>query len=571
MSYASISNRDSAPSVPEAPDARLLAAAIQERTQREAWSRIQVDPLYWLRRWTKTYDQHWKEKGLDGPNSPFPDLPYFEPIYEVWKHEPRLWICKSRTMMASWFVVGIYAHMCMTQPGQEVLFQSEKEEKAIENGVNYARALWLNQPTWLREKFPLERPLHLQPEKQIAWANGSRFIGIPEGGNQFRSYHPTAVIEDEAAFQALFADAYQAALPASRKVTVISTPFPGAFNDVVAPPQETQGLELAQGLTLRYTAAGMPVLYLHYTADPKKTPEWARGEKKQFLDPTVWSREMELDCGASGGELMLRDIYDEHRDGIEIVDPGFQPSIYWQFFGGLDWGRANPTSFNVYGMDEDGILYALSEHYRRGLAPRQHMPHMMAMPKWGQLRATYADPRVFDNSEAQSDGSYRAIADMFIEAGFPREKLLAGNRKKGGDLQFIERLRDWFTQPHPRLRILCPGSMRLWESSKEGTYSYGCPNLIWELRRLRRVNLSARQQLTQNQPEGIVQKDNHAFDALKYLAMSEPAIETPGLEQKWRGKVKDLIDRGVQPDPNALRFAYLNYLKTQAPKGIRWR
>jgi hypothetical protein len=52
------------------------------------------------------------------------------------------------------------------------------------------------------------------------------------------------------------------------------------------------------------------------------------------------------------------------------------------------------------------------------------------------------------------------------------------------------------------------------------------PNLLWELMRTRREKLTAQQLLTRNVSERIIDKDNHARDALKYLVMSlpEPAM-----------------------------------------------
>ena len=49
----------------------------------------------------------------------------------------------------------------------------------------------------------------------------------------------------------------------------------------------------------------------------------------------------------------------------------------------------------------------------------------------------------------------------------------------------------------------------------------GCPNLIWELSRARREQLSAQQLLTSNVSERVVDKDshNHLRDRLKYLVL----------------------------------------------------
>jgi hypothetical protein len=58
--------------------------------------------------------------------------PYFRPIVEVLQREPVLSCAKSRDLMLSWLFVGFFTHDCMTNPGVEVLFQSQTEEKAAE-------------------------------------------------------------------------------------------------------------------------------------------------------------------------------------------------------------------------------------------------------------------------------------------------------------------------------------------------------------------------------------------------------------------------------------------------------
>lgn len=66
------------------------------------------------------------------------------------------------------------------------------------------------------------------------------------------------------------------------------------------------------------------------------------------------------------------------------------------------------------------------------------------------------------------------------------------------------------------------------ERKQYGLFRVGCPNLIWELNRARREQLSAQQLLTRNVSERIVDKDNHLRDCLKYLVLSLPATaDTP--------------------------------------------
>src|SRR5205814_5412268 len=71
----------------------------------------------------------------------------------------------------------------------------------------------------------------------------------------------------------------------------------------------------------------------------------------------------------------------------------------------------------------------------------------------------------------------------------------------------------------PTLKIVCPTYYNT-EHKQFGLFTDGCPNLVWELRRARRAQLTAQQLLTKNQSEAIVDKDNHLRDCLKYLVLS---------------------------------------------------
>ena len=100
--------------------------------------------------------------------------------------------------MLSWFCVGLFTHACMTVPGIEVLFQSQKEAKAFELVDSYAKTLYERQHEEIRRTYPLAKIK--QPAGQLHFANGSKIIGIPGGADQIRSYHPWGLFQDEAAF-----------------------------------------------------------------------------------------------------------------------------------------------------------------------------------------------------------------------------------------------------------------------------------------------------------------------------------------------------------------------------------
>jgi hypothetical protein len=81
--------------------------------------------------------------------------------------------------------------------------------------------------------FPLARPMERQSSGVLEWANGSRIVGIPEGADQIRSYHPWGLLMDEAAFQPQAGEAYDAAVPVCERIVVLSSAGPGWFAEFV--------------------------------------------------------------------------------------------------------------------------------------------------------------------------------------------------------------------------------------------------------------------------------------------------------------------------------------------------
>jgi hypothetical protein len=175
--------------------------------------------LTWLRHHTRTRDSHWRESGDSSPYRPFPEKPYFPALIQIFQAEPVIFIEKSRDMMLSWICVGFFTHSAMTNDQREVLFQSQKEDKAAEL-VDYAKTLYEQQDEPLKRQFPLAKPLKEQAALKLEFANGSRIVGIPEGADQIRSFHPWGLLMDEAAFQPEAGEAYDAAVPVCQKIIV---------------------------------------------------------------------------------------------------------------------------------------------------------------------------------------------------------------------------------------------------------------------------------------------------------------------------------------------------------------
>jgi hypothetical protein len=204
---------------PQAKDAELIACKVR-------------DPLTWLQHHTQTKDPHWREAGAKSPYRPFPDKPYFRPIIEAFQRESILFCAKSRDLMLSWLFVGYFTHLCMITPGVEVLFQSQTEEKAAEL-VDYAKTLYGRQDADIKALYPLAAPLAKQSLLELNFRHGNRIVGIPHGADKIRSYHPTALLIDEAAFVPDAGQSYDEAIAACQKIAVLSSANTGWFESVV--------------------------------------------------------------------------------------------------------------------------------------------------------------------------------------------------------------------------------------------------------------------------------------------------------------------------------------------------
>jgi transposase-like protein len=479
-----------------------------------------ADPLVWLQNHTQTKDSHWQEAGARSCYRPFPNKPYFRPLADAFQNEPVLFIEKSRDMMLSWLCVGLFTHAAMTIPGIEVLFQSQKEDKAHEL-VAYAKTLYQRQEEIIRKAYPLKKGK--QPAAILEFAHGSRIVGIPGGGNQIRSYHPWGLFQDEAAFMPQAGESYDHAVPVCQKIVVVSSAGPGWFSEQCQSAADVHSTSIPKGVGFRRMPDGRPVYRVHYSADPERDPEWVARERKKHSSQGSWDREQEIIHEAGGGERLFAEIFSRHADKI-LIDPyssGFQPSPHWKKLGGFDHGKANPTGAIVACIDYDGVIYILGEYYQAGLSPAEHRPNLLQLNGFMQAEV-YADPSIFYKTQAQEGGKFKAIAELYADVGITNLLPAPENHELLGMERILAHWHD-LDNREPTLKIVCPREKRDISRPIYGIHNDGCPNLLWELRRTRREELSATQLVVRNPTERIVDKDNHLRDPLKYLCLALPA------------------------------------------------
>jgi hypothetical protein len=224
--------------------ARGIESQLSEVEQREYSRKIRdstSDTYTWLTKHTKTFNPHWKEQNLSSPYLPFPDWPYIPVLLEYLEddEEQVKLIEKSRTMMVTWAIMGYFTLQAQLVPEREIVVQTMTSEKG-EQPIDYAKHLWASQPLWLREAFPLTKPIDKQPRNEFRFANGSVLFGIPAGAGKIRSYHPWGYFNDETAFQAEAGVAYDEALSACKKIVLNSTAAAGWYFDFLADAEMTE-------------------------------------------------------------------------------------------------------------------------------------------------------------------------------------------------------------------------------------------------------------------------------------------------------------------------------------------
>lgn len=293
------------------------------------------------------------------------------------------------------------------------------------------------------------------------------------------------------------------------------------------PPQTK--VEIVTGMHLRRNKGGICIPSIHYSANPDRDPDinpaWRREERGTYTSQADWDREQEMIDEAGGGRRVFAEVLSTHWKKIVIEDPLWRPGKTWKMVGGFDYGKTNPTCLLRCYVDYDGVLYFCGEYYMPGKEIWQHAPEIKKMADVNKFSECWADPSIFPNTQEQSKTKAKSNNELYIEQGIELFAPFSGDRN---DVSFAERLlAHWsrLDEREPTVKIVCPNTS---EKQQPGRHDWSCPNLIWELLRTRTKKLSAIQLMQRNPTEEIVDKDNHARDAMKYTVMSmpEPTVKT---------------------------------------------
>ena len=288
-----------------------------------------ADVVYWVTNYGWTVWQKRQHGAKTVPFVPFPkQVEAFRWLEQCEKDNTECVWEKSRDVGATWIVIAFMVHRLLFGPEDwEGGVGSRKEEYVDKIGapksiLEKGRIIIRNLPDWMRPKGYVER-IHA-PRMRIV--NPERRSGIfgEAGRNIGRGGRSSFYLIDEAAFLEDPAAA-DASLSENAEVKCwLSTPN-GIGNAFYA----------------KRKSGDYPVFRLHYSDDPRKTPEEMAAKKHRYrYDPALYAQEYEIDYAASVENVVIPLVWLEAC--VKYESSGNGP-----VFAGADVG-AGSKGGNVY-------------------------------------------------------------------------------------------------------------------------------------------------------------------------------------------------------------------------------
>lgn len=487
--------------------------------QREFFKRF---PLEFLRQACFTIDEH----DTEHPIKRFPIKDYTPVIVKEFLENKRLFVAKSRQIMATWHFAALALWQAMFFPYQKVFIISKKESDAFEL-VKRIRHIYSALPNWLQALCPLDRKLRDQPQGFLYFANGSEIRGLPQGPDQIRMFTASLILIDEASFLDLLEETYGACVPAvagGGKLVVFSSAGSSYFGSLV----EIKGSEsyekiseseflkefgekVQRGVFKKKNSQGHTVLSLFYFADNDKNPETETG--KIFETALVadypggksspkFRKEMMIDFSVGSGQPVFEYLPSlESSIKFDLSQLPAKLIATAKFYGGADWGlNKNNSAATVVMEDTDGRFWEVWEWAKTNVTPQEYSEAWHSCPFFDRLEWIAADPTMWNENQSRKEG-YTSFARILEEEMPEHLKLKLIPAHGRSDIAAITRLDAFWKQVPLRYRV----SM---------TCTQGWRELI-NLRYMATLD-------SKNSSEKIVDKDNHNWDCRKYIILSHP-------------------------------------------------
>ncbi|MBM3270038.1 MAG: hypothetical protein FJZ01_20580, partial [Candidatus Sericytochromatia bacterium] len=326
----------------------------------------------------------------------------------------------------------------------------------------------------------------------------ARFLAEAASRDSGRSFTASTVLIDEWAYQQWAREIWQAAYP------TINRPTGGQVIGLSTAKPATQFHEIWVGAEHEWRRPDAPAngfygVFLPWTADPRRTPEWYEATKAAL--PATYRAEYPAtpDEAFSCGQDLA---FPEFDFNVHTCEP-FEIPVGWSRYRGLDWGFAAPFAALWAAVDYDGTLIVYREWYQN----RLHVPEVAAgildRSKEETFAGSVADPSIW----ARAGHSGPSIGEDFGKHGLWWCK--ADN----------DRLQGW-AAVHQRLRVdpeTGKPAIRIFRT---------CKNLIREL--------GHAMQDPHRAEDVETNQSDHALDSLRYICLARPyAPSKPKEPEPW--------------------------------------
>jgi hypothetical protein len=111
-----------------------------------------------------------------------------------------------------------------------------------------------------------------------------------------------------------------------------------------------------QGMYMRRTRNGIPVIWLHYSADPTMTEDRVAELRKKYTSDAMWRQEMEIEYDATTGAK----VYDDFSEAKHVIPHHKIPKRLCRYRF-IDPHPRTPHAFLWIGVDRYNDLYAYRE------------------------------------------------------------------------------------------------------------------------------------------------------------------------------------------------------------------
>lgn len=420
---------------------------------------------------------------------------------------------KSRDMGASWLLVAIITWCWLFDESFHALVGSRKEDlvddKTIDSLFGKIDYILERLPWWMT---PGYNPDKNRKKLRVEHPGGNLITGESANPNFGRGPRKNLVYLDEFAFWPDDKLVWTGISDTSPCKIVTSTPC-GEAN---------------QFAKLRFGQGDIRIVTQHWTDHPFKDMAWYEAERhKRNYDPVSIAQELDIDYKASAGGLALPMLQqDSFKTTIWVprVYPTDAGNHAARFYGGFDWGSVNPCSFHVYKVRKIQQhpkllkIQAVWEYYEpasvldpsTGLKDMSKIAHYIkACPFYDMLERIYADPSMWYYTQQKPNGEPTSLAYLFRD-----HHNIHFQPGQKGDTFALEQLKLMWSDPdNIRFEI-----------------TQDCPHMLKELEGLRYQVQSTVMAQKKNQPEKLVDKDNHAWDDFKYFFNSFD-VDAPFVEE----------------------------------------